>query len=248
MPAAADKADRKCAYNKAYRAANIDAARAREVSYKLLNPNYRKEISERYKAKKDMKLSEFKSTTRICPVCFKLLELINTRDIARKKYCSISCKNSASAANRKFKPPVKECLVCGEHFKVKCATHKYCSSKCSATHMVTRSYKSLNGNPRRYIMHLICKPGRKHLAIESMLELLEKQNGLCAITGLEMSFTKRRDGIKVHTNLSIDQIEAGKGYSIDNIQFVCAVINVMKTTLSVQDFRRWCTKVVEGGK
>lgn len=97
-------------------------------------------------------------------------------------------------------------------------------------------------------MHLISKPYRKHLTIDHMMSLLERQNGLCAITGIEMSFIKRKDGVKVHTNLSIDQIEAGKGYGTDNIQFVCAVVNIMKTTLSVNDFRWWCTKVVEGGK
>ena len=106
----------------------------------------------------------------------------------------------------------------------------------------------MHNNPKAYIMHLVAKPTRKHLDIDSMLALLEKQKGLCAITGVEMTFIKRKDGVKIHTNLSIDQISAGKGYSLDNIQFVCAVVNIMKTTLSMNDLKWWCDKVVKGGK
>ena len=44
------------------------------------------------------------------------------------------------------------------------------------------------------------------------------------------------------------EISAGKGYSLDNIQFVCAVVNIMKTTLSMNDLKWWCDRVVKGGK
>lgn len=51
--------------------------------------------------------------------------------------------------------------------------------------------------------------------IEDILNLYEEQNHRCALTGLELTYSKD------DTNLSIDRINPGKDYSIDNIRLVC---------------------------
>jgi hypothetical protein len=53
--------------------------------------------------------------------------------------------------------------------------------------------------------------------------LWEKQKGLCALTGIPMTY-KFYEG-RVNTNLSVDRIDSAKGYSKDNVQLVCMAAN-----------------------
>lgn len=48
-----------------------------------------------------------------------------------------------------------------------------------------------------------------------------------------------REGRK-RTNISIDRIDSAKGYSLDNIQLVCVVINLMKLDMTQAEFTAWC--------
>ena len=94
-------------------------------------------------------------------------------------------------------------------------------------------------------MHLIKKPGRKHLLIEQMLELLEKQNGLCAISKVPLTCIKIPNNDKVLTNLSIDRVDSSRGYELDNIQLVCAIVNIMKSNLSMTEFNWWIKEIAK---
>ena len=120
-----------------------------------------------------------------------------------------------------------------------------CSSKCTDSEQVNRTYKYMNNNKEAYIKHLISKPERKHIPIEYFLDLYDKQKGKCALSNIKMTFIKKLDGIKIHTNLSIDRIDSTRGYEIGNIQLVCAVVNIMKTTLSTDELIWWCSKIIE---
>lgn len=81
-----------------------------------------------------------------------------------------------------------------------------------------------------------------------MLDLYHKQKGKCAITGQDLTFIKKTDGKKIHTNLSIDRIDSSKGYDLNNIQYVCAIVNVMKSILSIEELQWWCQKVIQGAQ
>lgn len=65
-------------------------------------------------------------------------------------------------------------------------------------------------------------------------ELYKKQNGKCAMTGIQMTnnyITNRKEGdphIINQTNISIDRIHNFRGYTKNNIQLVCAVVNRIK--------------------
>ena len=138
----------------------------------------------------------------------------------------------------------RECFACGEEYKPKVNNQKFCSPTCMVSKQVERSYKYLNNNPEAYIRLLLNKKGRKHIPVEYLLELLEQQQNKCAVSGIEMTFTKKTDGIKVHTNLSIDRIDSSKGYEIGNIQLVCAIVNIMKSTLTMDELNWWCYEIV----
>lgn len=171
----------------------------------------------------------------------------NARDLTRKKFCSRACANRASSKARvelRKRGPTHACEHCGTAFAPSAQNQKFCSPACVAAQQVSRSYKYLNDNPRGYILLLIAKPDRKHLCVDDLLAMLAKQRGCCAVTGVPLTFIKRTDGVKQHTNLSIDRIESAQGYELGNIQLVCAVVNVMKTTLTMDEFRWWCARVL----
>jgi hypothetical protein len=45
---------------------------------------------------------------------------------------------------------------------------------------------------------------------------------------------------KHSTNISIDRIDSNKGYTKDNIQLVCAYVNIMKSDKSIEELKYFC--------
>jgi hypothetical protein len=64
---------------------------------------------------------------------------------------------------------------------------------------------------------------------------LIKQNSKCQLSGLDININ--------NGSASIDRINSSKGYIIDNIQIVHKTINFMKSTLSQEEFIKFCTLV-----
>lgn len=79
-----------------------------------------------------------------------------------------------------------------------------------------------------------------NLDLEFMIDLWNKQNGKCALTGLQM--TTDQHG-RLNTNISIDRIDSSKGYTKDNVQFVCSAVNFMKAKMDINDFIFFCKEV-----
>ena len=179
---------------------------------------------------------------KYCLYCNTPLVLRNSRDIIRKKYCSRQC--NANYRVKSYLPLT--CSDCGSIFKPRSPNQVKCKS-CSSKLQVERSYKYLNNNPEAYIKHLLYRKDRSKLSLEYILDLYNLQNGKCALSGVELTFIKVNDGIKIHTNLSIDRIDSNLGYQIGNIQLVCAIVNIMKSTLSSSEFIWWCKRVTSGG-
>lgn len=74
---------------------------------------------------------------------------------------------------------------------------------------------------------------------EDLIELYYKQNGRCAITNLEMSLVSANRKISNPFIVSLDRVDSFKGYTKDNIQFICNQVNRMKSNLTMQDFIFW---------
>ena len=87
------------------------------------------------------------------------------------------------------------------------------------------------------------------LSVQDWIDIYDNQNGLCAETGIKMTY----DVIENYNNyelarpnlynISPDQIIAGRGYTKDNLQFVCQIINQMKSDLPTETFRHICGEV-----
>lgn len=67
-------------------------------------------------------------------------------------------------------------------------------------------------------------------------ELFKKQDGKCAISGVDLSFAE--DGGS-ETTASLDRIDSSKDYEIGNVQWVHKWVNVMKWDFTESEFFNW---------
>ena len=75
-----------------------------------------------------------------------------------------------------------------------------------------------------------------------LMNLYEKQEGKCAISGVEMTYMAGFG--RTSTNISIDRIDSSKGYLRGNVQFVCDVVNRMKQDMAQKELYDWCEKIL----
>lgn len=148
----------------------------------------------------------------------------------------------------------KICLVCNSLYLPNSGSQKFCSESCKGkskyvTGVVTTEsqYKKISGDWGRYLSRLLYSAGRKRdgLTRAILLEKLEAQNYLCAITKLPMTCELRK-GENIYTNASVDQKIPSAGYTKDNIQLVCRIVNIMKWNLPQEELYIWCERILNG--
>lgn len=81
------------------------------------------------------------------------------------------------------------------------------------------------------------------LSIDFLVSLYKDQNGLCALTGVELSLKADRSRW-VGNLISLDRIDPAKGYLKSNVQFVTTSVNYAKGSLTQQQFFDLCERVV----
>lgn len=126
---------------------------------------------------------------------------------------------------------------------------KFCSSAhknlYNQKHIYNYKYnKEYRGRTKEnYLSHLLSyKKRRLTISLNDLVNLWDKQEGRCALSGIELTHTQNSG--KSITNASIDRIDSTKGYELDNIQLVCAIVNVMKNNFNQNEFLNFCRKVV----
>ena len=79
---------------------------------------------------------------------------------------------------------------------------------------------------------------------EFLLDLWNKQEGKCAITGYAMTYgVESRRGSDY--GVTLDQIIPRGGYTVGNVQLVCWFANLMKTNMTMERLLEVCKRVVE---
>ncbi|MDE2467133.1 MAG: hypothetical protein KGO02_25985 [Alphaproteobacteria bacterium] len=78
-------------------------------------------------------------------------------------------------------------------------------------------------------------PSEESLA-EYILGLIHKQNGRCAISGIELQYDDHKTDPELHC--SLDRIDSNGHYEPGNLQVVCRFINRWKSASSDVEFRR----------
>lgn len=79
------------------------------------------------------------------------------------------------------------------------------------------------------------------LDFEMMKQIYDQQNGKCAITGMTLTHNTNESHItaRTHSNMSIDRIDSNKGYTEDNVQWVCVWVQISKSDWNQTDFEKW---------
>ena len=86
------------------------------------------------------------------------------------------------------------------------------------------------------------------IKIEDIYNLLISQNRKCALSGLDLKFSKTRKNRTLQTTCSLDRIDSSRGYVNGNIQWVHKRINIMKNKLLDKDFIYFCLMVSNKNK
>lgn len=149
----------------------------------------------------------------------------------------------------------KECTVCGTLFFAQSGVHKYCSDTCKTKNnqkngsmSCKKQYERISGDWPRYFNRLNRRTtSRPGLTTQHMLDALERQKGLCAISGIPLTCLLEQ-GKKFKTNASIDRIKAGGEYLPDNIQLVCSALNSWRADTDLEEFIWFCQQVTEHQK
>ena len=84
------------------------------------------------------------------------------------------------------------------------------------------------------------------ITLNDLKELWDKQNGLCAISNIPMTYAFNSG--RVPTNVSVDRIDSNKSYTKNNIQLVCMAVNQMKSDLDMITFYRFCEAILLNAK
>lgn len=188
----------------------------------------------------------------ICSNCGKEFEKPKSafkRNKTLNRCCSVAC-----AAQKRTLPDVEvTCAWCGKKFmyslanlnkrnkKSKNKRNLLCSQECRINFLnkITRRDKFCSF--RRAYYH--CKYKNKYykkicnISLEDILEQYNKQNGLCALSGIKMLLPEHtKDFKKDPRQMSIDRIDSFKGYTKDNIQLVCISLNYAKNHFTNDQF------------
>jgi hypothetical protein len=81
-----------------------------------------------------------------------------------------------------------------------------------------------------------------NISIEDMWNKYIEQAGCCALSGQVMVPPTNKNN-KMKTKASLDRIDSNKGYTIDNIQWVTGIINIIKADLEEKYFVELCRKI-----
>jgi hypothetical protein len=106
------------------------------------------------------------------------------------------------------------------------------------------SWRGHEDIPAALITRIRCNAKKRNiefvLSPEHLWDLYERQNKLCALTLLPISFEN-------HT-ASLDRIDSSKGYTADNVQWVHKSINIMKNGFSQDYFLTLCHEIAKSNK
>lgn len=132
-----------------------------------------------------------------------------------------------------------------------------CSAKCTRTHNDTLmlgnrnpAFKGTGNICSTFLQELKRNAKRRDIYFDNSIDtdylwkLFKKQNRLCALTGLELSFGNHmRDTL--NRTASVDRKDSNKGYTKGNIQFVHKQINMLKTNIDEDTFIQLCVLVAK---
>jgi hypothetical protein len=85
----------------------------------------------------------------------------------------------------------------------------------------------------RYALNLALHNAKKRsiveISVNQMIEMWVAQRGLCALSGVRMTWGNKQI---TGTSMSMDRIDQNKEYTIDNVRLVCHAVNSLRGRMS----------------
>lgn len=150
-------------------------------------------------------------------------------------------------ANLKESDLCKNCslpLVQNPSRKTKIFCCKTCGVVWRTKHVYKHKYSVVHrGKSVENFLKALCvkKSDRRHLTANFLIQIYNKQQGLCAVSGIAMTHICGQGN--VDTNISVDRIDSSLGYEEGNIQLVCRRVNMMKMDKNLEDLLGWCNAI-----
>lgn len=206
--------------------------------------------------------------TKVCTVCNK--ELPNNREFFKRyvdkngKECLKDiCKQCSheQKLNEEWKNGLLKCHKCGqykdvEEFDIKgdSKIRQYKDTRCKQCKAKLGKLRISNYSDEKKLHHILLsrllsakkRAAKKNIefdiTLEDLVNMYNKQKGLCVITGLKMTYDVLNG--RTYTNISLDRIDSQKGYTKDNTQLVCMIVNQIKSDLTYEELYYYCDKIV----
>ncbi len=106
----------------------------------------------------------------------------------------------------------------------------------------SKGYRTLRGAQWNNILSCAHRRGLSvKVTVREAYNLMLKQKHKCAVTGLALQFWPVG---KNKGTASLDRIDNSRGYVLDNVQWVHRDVNIMKRSLSMEQFVSICRLVV----
>lgn len=83
------------------------------------------------------------------------------------------------------------------------------------------------------------------VSLDDVRTLFLEQRGRCAVSGLPFSDEEITEASRRPFVPSLDRIDNGKGYTLDNVQMVAAIVNISRGDWGDEAFFRMCRGVVK---
>lgn len=142
-----------------------------------------------------------------------------------------------------------KCNNCGkEYLKAKWTFGKY---RCQCFKTINGAYNFQGYKSISFIYFKSCKNGAKirnlefNITKEDIYNLWVKQNGKCALSGLDIKIERNYKKMKEGMTASLDRIDSTKGYTLDNIQWIHKHLNKMKMNFDNEYFIEMCKLVAD---
>tara|TARA_B100001093_G_C26700334_1_gene958761 strand:+ start:67 stop:876 length:810 start_codon:yes stop_codon:yes gene_type:complete len=111
-------------------------------------------------------------------------------------------------------------------------------SNASQDQIINEMLKTSAASAKKRLLRNRIEAGVFDLKADDIKELIAKQNNKCVYTGYELEWSHNNN-----YKASIDRIDSSKGYTKDNIQLVCFIVNQAKSDLSDDVFIDMCQKI-----
>lgn len=203
--------------------------------------------------------------SRVCTICHVTKSLDDFHNMKGGKYGKHTqckpCRTMRRASNIKKRPVsgTKKCPRCKNTLPIACynsdsqafdGLNTYC--KDCRKEAYNEKANTLEGFISILFKDLVYRAKYKKLTVgitrDDILELYKKQDGKCALTGAQMTYSRTLGSGRWNNsskNISVDRINSRGNYTLDNIQLVCSLANTIKWDSDQDDFFEMCKMITE---